>query len=410
MTNIIENKEEFKKFKEKIITIKTPEELKKQLPRIYELYVDQLQVNNKLIELEEVVNDPKVPLELKFKNVSRITNDLKKFYSNFELKREQEYAKNFTLTSYLERLMKALENLFLHAEEIIDIYYNQTLDINSFSKEEEDILNLYIASLFMQEIENKENSSKQRYLFYLVNYFKENVETKVTRVKIKLDNKKVTPITLYQRYKKILANNPELLAVNFTYGDFKDMTKEEVEEFVSSYLAELHANWELIPSDDISIDRTVRSIVKHSTRNMSEEEKRKKEEDLLNLYIQKKTFFDQTDPYFRIKGKQTFDGYVGYIYSNSLVVLERFYKDAEETKITSNEAIYILKMQDFYELSKHSKLYLIASPLSKRVYHRGLWQERVLEYINKKEPWLSPAEDTQKLILEKKVFLEEKKL
>ncbi len=143
---------------------------------------------------------------------------------------------------------------------------------------------------------------------------------------------------------------------------------------------------------------------------MSEEERKHTEDRLLNLYIQKKTFFDGTDPYFRIKGKQTFDGYVGYIYSNSLVILERYYKDVEETKLTENEAIYILRMQDFYELSKHSKLYLMASPLCKRVYHRGLWQERVLEYINKKENTINPVEDTQKLILDKKVRIEEKKM
>ncbi len=399
----------YEMLKKKFMTIKTPEELKENFPILYELYLDRLEGDKCLIELEKLVNNPNVPLELKLKNTSKITNNFKKYYSNFDLKMETEFSKNFTFSRYLARIIKALEKLFLNAEEIIDIYYNHILDINSFTEEESDKLNLYIAAKYIEEIEKPETKDKQRYLFYLTNYFKENVEMQITRVKIKLKERKVTPITLYQKYKDLLLKNPDLLAVNFSYDDFQDMSREEIEDFVGAYLSELHANWELLPSDDISMDRKIRSIVKRKAKNMTEEERKQKEERLLNLYIEKKTFFDGTDPYFRIKGKQTFDGYIGYIYSNSLVVLERYYKDVEETKLIENEAIYILRMQDFYELSKHSKIYLMASPLCKRVYHRGQWQERVLNYI-RKDIALNPAKDTQKLILEKKVQVEEKKL
>ena len=37
---------------------------------------------------------------------------------------------------------------------------------------------------------------------------------------------------------------------------------------------------------------------------------------MLDLYIEKKEFFATTNPLFRVKGKETFDGYVGYIYPN----------------------------------------------------------------------------------------------
>ena len=35
----------------------------------------------------------------------------------------------------------------------------------------------------------------------------------------------------------------------------------------------------------------------------------------------KKEFYDSTDPFFIIKGKNTFNGYVGYIYPNGKVIL-----------------------------------------------------------------------------------------
>jgi len=408
LQGIIDNKKNFARLKEKILSIKTPEELKIKLPRIYDLYLEQIGCNKNFIELDKMLKDKNTPNEIKYKNLAKISNNFTEFYSDFNLKREIEFAYSFTLTAYLERIMKAIENLLMNSEEIINIYYGQTLDIKSFNKEDEDRLNLYLATKFMNEIENPEVMDKQRYLFYLTNYFKENVETKVVRVKIKLDGKKVTPINLYERYKRVLAANPNLLAINFSQDDFKDMTREEAEEFVAAYLTELSANWELIPKEDTTVEKSVRIIAKRQCKELSEEERIKKEERLLNLYVQKKNFYDQTDPYFRIKGKQTFDGYVGYIYSNALVILEKFYENAEKVRIAKNEAVYVIPMKDFYELSQHSKSYLIANRLCRRVIHKGAWQERVLRLINKNDTNATPTEGTRKLILERKVSVKEK--
>ena len=395
---ILEDKEKFQILKEKVINIKNSEELKLKLPRIYELYINQLKVNQTLLELEKIQNDRTIPLDARLKEISKITNNFKEFYSEFDLKEEQQFAKDFTLTLYLKRMMGAVEHMLDHAEEVIGIYDRHTLDLNQFTEEDEDRLNLYIAVQFMKKIEHENEKNKQRYLFYLTNYFKENVETQVTRVKIKLYGKKVTPISLYQKYKELLVTNPNLLAVNFSYNDFREMTKEEVEEFIIAYLAELAANWEFMPSDDTTVEKKVTASAKRAVKHLSLEEKKQKEEKLMNLYMRKKKFYDETDPYFRIKGKQTFDGYVGYIYANSLVVLEKFYDNADTAKIADNNAIYIVSMSDFYELSQHSKTYLMTSPLCKRVTHKGVWEERVLEYINRKNGIESPNYATNQLI------------
>ncbi len=405
-----ENRDKFEVIKNRILNIKSPEELKIQFPRIYELYVEQMECNESLIELEELVNDPNVPIELKLKNVANMTNGFKDRYSNFDLKREQEFARNFSMQAYLERIVKAMENMLDNFSEIVSIYESHTLNIESFDEENNDKLNLYIASKFMDEIEIAEAEDKQRFLFYLTNYFKDNVETKVTRVKLKLNNRKVTPISLYERYKKVLASNPELLAVNFSPTDFRDMSQEEIEEFIVAYLSELSAKWELIPNDDNSIEKTIRTSVKRNYRKLTEEERKEKEARLLNLYIEKKKFYDQTDPYFRIKGKNTFDGYIGYIYSNSIVVLEKFYENSEKTKIADNNAIYIMNMRDFYELSQHSKPFLTANHLCRRVIHKKNWQDRVLKYINIDRTNSGPEKVTQQLIADNKVVIKERKL
>ncbi len=64
-------------------------------------------------------------------------------------------------------------------------------------------------------------------------------------------------------------------------------------------------------------------------------------------------------------------------------------------------------MQDFYELSRYSKSYLIANHLCKRVIHRGLWQQRVLEYI-KKDTRENPTVETNQLVAKNKVYRKDK--
>lgn len=405
-----EHLDKFAILKEKILSIKSPEELKSKMPRLYQLYEDQVKTNTNLLALEELLNDPDESFDLKMRNLSRITNNLSELYSNFDLKREQQFAKDFTLELFLERLMNGVEALLVNFEEVISIYGSANLELDSFLETDIDKLNLYIAAQFMDKIEQVKPEGQQRYLFYLTNYFRDNVETKVTRTKIKLHNHKVTPISLYERYKRVMVANPDLLAVNFSPADFRDMNKGEIEEFITAYLSELAANWELLPSDDTSVERTIRSIAKRQHKELTPEERKKREERLMNLYMQKKKFYDSTDPYFRIKGKNTFDGYVGYIYPNSTVVLEKFYTNADENKIADNNAVYIMSMADFYELSQHSKSYLIANHLCKRVIHKGMWQERVLKYIKRKVTGESPADETKKLIDDEKVVLKEKKL
>lgn len=399
-----------KVLKEELSKVQKEEELKINFPNIYKLYSDRLKEKENLLELDKIMDDKNIPLTVRLEQASKIVDCYKQFYLNFNLEREQQFAKKFTLDTFLKRLIKAIEAMIENSSEIILLYYNHVLELNSFTKEDEDKLNLYMAVQFMEEIEKEDEHHKQRYLFYLTNYFKENVETEVTRVKIKVNNKKITPLILYKRYQKILLDNPDLLAIDFSGNDFRNMTKEETEEFIVAYLSELSANWELIPREDTSVEKSIRSIAKRNYRNISLEERKQKEKKLIDLYMEKKKFYDSTDPYFRIKGKQTFDGYVGYIYKNSIVVLEKYYDNCKKQKIANNEAIYIMDMKDFYELSQYTKSYLIANHLCNRVIHKGSWQERVLQYINQQELTSNPTEYTKKLIDQNKVFIKEKKL
>ena len=405
---VITDKEGFQVVKEELLSINNKNDLQEKYPRIYELYEEEIESNRNFLTLDEILKDENTPFEVKLNNKARIINNFTKFYSNFSLERELMYARSFSLKTYLERMANAIERYIANAEEIINLYYTHKMNMESLKTSDIDKLNLYIAAEFVNKIEKVPKDEKQRYLFYLTNYFKDNVETEIKRVKIKFKEKNINPIRLYEKYKKVLLENPELLAVNFKETDFKDMTKEEIEEFILEYLKELRANWTLIPENDNSVEKTVRKIAERKYRNISLEDRKKKEAKLMSLYMSKKNFYDKTDPYFRIKGKNTFDGYVGYIYSNGIVVLEKFYDNVKTGRIAENEAIYIINMKDFYELSQYSKTHLISNHLCRRVIHGKGWQDRVLKHINK-ETNKDPSIETTKLIEDKKVYVKKKK-
>ena len=84
-----------------------------------------------------------------------------------------------------------------------------------------------------------------------------------------------------------------------------------------------------------------------------------------------------------IRGKDTFDGYIGYIFSNGTVILDKFYDNSRKGKVSKGDAIYYMDIQDFYKLSQLTKTELMKRKEVGRIIHRGNWQSDVLEVLRK---------------------------
>lgn len=78
-------------------------------------------------------------------------------------------------------------------------------------------------------------------------------------------------------------------------------------------------------------------------------------------------------------GKNTFNGYIGYVYPNGRVVLDRFYDKQNDSTLADGNAVYAMNIEEFYELSKLSKSELIRSKLCRRYIHKGNWTSKVLK-------------------------------
>ena len=282
------------------------------------------------------------------------------------------------------------------------------IDLSEVVKFDQDKLELYFAYCFLEFAKIVNPEDKQRYLYYVSNYFMENKDKISSNlciaVGVKDENsrrvdksKLVSSLDLYTEYKKLLVDNPNLRVIDFSKVDFSDMSLSEVEGFMDLYLKDLGANWEIISS--LSVDEEFATYVRSKIPGRKREDTLTHRERLVDLFLEKKEFYDSCDPFFRIKGKNTFDGYIGYIFKNGKIILDKFYDDAENGKVADGHAIYVMNIDEFYELSRLSKSELIKNKLCTRYIHRGDWQDRVRREIGADcDGYISAADEVKKLV------------
>lgn len=123
----------------------------------------------------------------------------------------------------------------------------------------------------------------------------------------------------------------------------------------------------------------------HITKESSRELKVKTED--FETLKNKIEFFENTHYTHKMLGIDSLNGYMGYVYDNDFIVFERFYRDKENSKPASNEAIYVmpadkllLSLTDKQAIMKYIK----ENPEQgvKRIIHRGEnYKDQVNEVI-----------------------------
>ena len=389
----------------KLRTIINEKKLKKFFPKLYDCYLSELEKYKKTMLY--ILDNGKTKDKSKF----YMLENGKKIYKKALLEREKDEEKvdyeiedtlNINKISYFCNTYAGIIEDILDHFEIIKKYCTEhyvDLDRYHFNKEmlEADIVNRYIQIISSL----KDNNQKQRYMYYLMAYFKEN-KNKLNGKIFKLKEEEITFEELYNKYIDILIENPSLRIFDYDYEYFKDYTSKEIEEYMELELKGALSNWDFM--DENSEDRIAKAIY-NSTKNIKENSKRTKSiEELKNLFMRKKELFDNSNFYKVVYGQNTFDGYVAYIYSNGKVILERFFKRRKDKSevVALQQAIYVMNIEDFYSISKLSKRKIIKDNLCKRYIHNGNWEEKIKKEIN--SIGKSSTEEYKKLVLEKKII------
>lgn len=399
-------KERVEKFK----SIKTENRLKKDFPILYTKYREEKELYNSIKETNKLMNSKAIPPEMTLQIKRKQICIMKEMgYDEDEINNIFEISKIFSFDYFKKEFSESFNKLADNIPDIFNYLTENKLNANSLFIHNDEKLNLYLAVKHM-EMSESFNNEAQRFIYYVTNYFNED-KSRRDNEKVKLEVGKnyneqmgvvfdkgyvITPKQLYTRYKNFLVEHPEIKVVDFSKVDFSNMNLVEVEEFVKEYISDLQTNWEIIPEGEF--DNTIVKEIEKNRCKTNEIDKEKHQERLIELYMEKQDFYGNTDPFFRVKGKNTFDGYVGFIYTNGKVVLDKFYEKASTGKLADGEAIYIMNIGDFYRLSQFPKSTLIKDERVKRIYHTTDWQGKVDKIINNKENNSNTAEEVKQLL------------
>ena len=378
-----EDFELFEKEVKKLSKIKDELELKKKYPNLYELYKEERKIYNENLKKYQIVNR-----RIKDVNNLNIKNTI---INNNEYLKLKEYIDNYKENVPNFCQSRAFDiGLIMDNYDSIQKYIDEhPLNIDKYDIDE-DKLKLYITRYYLRAIKNVDDEYKQNYIYYLKNYFFENSKLIEDNFEFDIDvndytnmNRKNLTLNIkemYEEFKKILKENENLRLLDFKKEDFNGMKLEEIQEFLDEYVKDLKNNWKFFP-DSKSLDEEIKKRIGNKELDTNANSNKDREK-LLDLYISKKALFDSTDPFVRSLGINTFEGYVAYIYKNGIVILEKYYDSLKTKSLTSENAIYAMDIKEFYQLSNISKREIINNRLCQRVYHRGSWQEKVINLIN----------------------------
>lgn len=372
----------FNKELKRLYNITSKGELEKKFPKLYKFYLAERKVHDNYLILKQrgYSDDQIINTMLKdYKNINGESNE-----ELIESIKNMNSAKEFgTMYSYI------ISEVFSKIVDIMDYSNSHPIDILNTNQFDKEGLEAYIAKLHIDVINKVIPSEvKQKFLYYLTAYFNEhkNWLSNDKRFMIYNGNNsyEMSFKELYNKYIDILVDNPELKIVNYTRDDFDGFTPEEVEEYMNLELQDAQANWSFLEKDKEE-ERMAKAIHNRIDGIIDPVKRKKTIAELRSLYMRKKELFDGEFDYKTVEGKNAFDGYLAFIYPNGKVILERFFKrrkDGSEV-IATDQAIYVMNIEEFYNYSRLSKTEIIRDKLCKRYIHKGAWQERVREEINK---------------------------
>lgn len=154
---------------------------------------------------------------------------------------------------------------------------------------------------------------------------------------------------------------------------------------IQEFRKDIELSWEFLPEKQYEATGKKMPIFKYSKT----EEEQKELEDRKEQLLEEKIELFSSLPYISsLKGMNRFEGYVAYLFENGRVILEKFYKKTKHGAIpTYNEAIYVMNITDFKELSKMGKTeireYAKEAGLDVKVInHTKNFKTRVLNEVN----------------------------
>ncbi len=354
---------------EELKKIATPEELKSKFPEIYKDYELSITAYN------QIRNYERIHLRCNDHTTKQVVERQDYLYRAYALDRD--------FKRFIEKQSIMYRNNIVRRQ-FVDGYANRhPLDLRMFEGLDKAKFELYLADKYLtRAYETDSDYEKQACVFYLCTYIRETMSSDVS---IKNERgEQVTFRKLLQRYKKLLKDNKTLKPIDEDRSNFDGYHVKHVENHVKKYFI-TGVNWQIIPTgfDESELDERIIESLNRTYNYLSLDEKEKQIKERFATYKRKMQFFENTGYVHRVYGTNSFDGYIAFIYPNGEVIMEKFFDDHARCLPTVNEAIYNVNVKDFEALSSIKKTKLIKEGKCTRIIHRGNWEAKGQEIINR---------------------------
>lgn len=329
LDKMIGESEYYKKLKERIerlSKVTSERELEIEFP---ELYKDLIQGRRYMLELDQMEKKTSHPLE-----------------------EERHYFYACALKRRLDRFIATQVELYTRFLEYRNQYLKkiETTNYNNYIRTyfDKNKVAMYITHLYLKICESSTDPKViRKYLNLVERYLQSN----------------------YSKEVRLQDDNGEIIHFHNIEYRYEKLKNQQIEDRV---------DWIIIPNTKnyTGVKHKAVQVPRVTLFNYLEMEELRKKGSI------KQSFYEQTPYLAKVHGLHKYQGYIGYIYPNGEVILEKEH-NPDRPKSDRNNAIYNIKAINFEALSQLDKAKLKKCPGVKRIVHAGNWQKRVEDIIER---------------------------
>lgn len=269
-------------------------------------------------------------------------------------------------------------------------YVNRNpLNLSEFKGLDKDKFELYVAYQYLDKARSSDDfDTVQECVKYLAAYIREYKSSNNKSIDITLNNSlKISFRNIFNGYIKLFKMYSELKPLDNERSYYKGYNHKHVINHVNKYYGH-SVDWVIIPECNLDLytkyDRA--SVVESLNKQFNYLSKSEREREInrrYQVYDRKIKFYNNDKLEFSLVGLRDFNGYTAYIYSNGTVILDKLFSDYASCKPAVDEALFVMDLDYFNNLSKFDKGELIKKDGVYRKYHCGKWEDRIIKFIER---------------------------
>lgn len=289
-------------------------------------------------------------------------------------------------------------NEFADDKTLNSVFLKDMIDLSQCSDFNRKALELSVACKKMVDIITSKRDDKlfQENIYYVAGYLnsltKEDFEQRIdfnfdfSNMEERLVS--VTPNDLYQAFNKYVSENQDVYYKPYRLSDFDGFDWDQSRNKVyKEQERDIILNRNFLVASEANVLKNIEETIARK-ESLSLDDKARAIANIRKLYDEKVSLYEMNvKPKMRIFGINLYEGYIGFVYPNGWIILDKLCEPDGNIKYSSAVPVYYT---NFDKVTLMSPSELIESGY-KRIIHNGNWQDKVKDF-SERDTGLLPFE------------------